>query len=298
MQLISFFRNQLFDFKLLPIYKSAKKVVSIGNIVCGGSGKTSFALLLAKSVNLPLAILERGYKAKVRRKEPFVVGSADEGDEAYLLATKNPLATVIISKKRKFGAQMAEKLPVHYIMLDDGMQYRYLHRDIEVVILHYKDIINAPWFQRESPKRLKEAHTIVINGVGTPSQFQSARQYVERFSKAPVIGVAYEAINRDELENKKVAAFCGIGKPNEFYSLLESMGCTIVLRQTLADHAHFERVDHFVERAKKIGAETVVCTEKDYVKIKNTNGITPLIVELKVKFGGEVFEQLCQEIAT
>ncbi len=298
-----FFRNVLFQIKILPIYYSKKKVVSIGNIVAGGTGKTSFVALLAKAVGKPVAILERGYRAKRRQNKPVICNSVDQGDEAYLLARTLDFAKVIVAKKRKDSAKMAESMKVDYILLDDGMQHRYLHRDIEIVILHSSDLFGKNAFLprgllRDSPKRLKAANYIVINGVRSELEFLAAAKRIREYSNAKMIGTSYEIQNVKELENKKVAAFCGIGKPDEFYNLLHSIGCRIVLSETLADHAHFDNIDDFILKAHQCGAESIVCTEKDYVKLKNGRAIIPLRVALKVEYGAEAFEQLCQEIGT
>ncbi len=296
-----FLRNKLFDCNLLPIYHSKRKVVSIGNIACGGTGKTPFTALFAESIGLPVAILERGYKAKLKRNVPFIVSSPDEGDEAYLLAQKLPFAKVIVGRKRVLSAKFAETLPVNYILLDDGMQHRYLHRDLEITILHYKDVISPPKFLpagllRESQKRLKYSHAVIINGVSAQAEFDIARNWVRRFSNAPIIGAAYEVIHPAQIQNKKVAAFCGIGKPVEFFSLLKSHGCDLLLTKAIPDHSHFLSLNSFVQEAKQKGAELILCTEKDYIKLKNSSEIIPIQVELKIRFGLEHFENLVNKI--
>ncbi len=296
-----FFRNMLFDRGVLPIYRSKKMVISVGNITLGGTGKTPFTELLVKSIGRPVAILERGYRAKKQKKEPFLITSADEGDEAYLLSQKLEFAKVIVGKKRSKSAKFAEELGVDYIVLDDGMQHRYLHRDMEIVLLHYKDLFGkgafAPYgFLRESPNRLKQASYIVINGVKNEVDFSFAARQIERYSSAKLIGGFYEVLNREEFKDKKVAAFCGIGKPEEFFSLLEQIGAEVNLKEILPDHERFEKVHHFKEKAYKNGIEMIVCTEKDYVKLSDKKGVVPLLVEFRVFFGSHHFKKLVEDI--
>jgi len=276
-------------------------VVSIGNIACGGTGKTPFTELFAQSIGKPVAILERGYKAKIKRKKPFIVSSADEGDEAFLLSKKIPFANVIVGRKRIVSAMFAEALPVDYILLDDGMQHRYLHRDLEIVVLHFKDIISPPKFLpsgllRESPKRLKHAHAIIINGVCKQSEFEIATNYTRKFSDSPIIGVYYEIINPSQIQNKKIAVFCGIGKPEGFFFLLKSHGCELLLTKALPDHSPFQALDSFIQEAKLKKVELVCCTEKDYVKLKNSSEIIPVQVQLKIQFGNKHYENLVHNI--
>jgi tetraacyldisaccharide 4'-kinase len=295
------FRNQLFDRGWLPIYCSKKFVVSIGNIACGGTGKTSFVELLARKVNLPVAILERGYKAKKRKKEPFFVSSPDEGDEAYMLAHKMQFAQVIIGKKRKESAKLAEILPVNYILMDDGMQHRYLHRDLEIVIVHARDLFGKGYFLpkgalRESPKRLAKADYIVINGAATEETFHNAKTQLQTYTDAPCIGISYKVPNSASWQGKKVAAFCGIGKPDEFYKLLKSIGCELVMTKSYPDHSYFNGIDAFIDVALEKGVEVIVCTEKDFVKMQNKKNVTFLPIETSVNFGEEHFLEMVRYI--
>jgi tetraacyldisaccharide 4'-kinase len=298
-----FLRNIFFDFGLLPIYRSKKIVISVGNITLGGTGKTPFTELLVKSIGRPVAILERGYRAKKQKKEPFLITSPDEGDEAYLLSQKVEFAKVIVGKKRKNSAKFAEKLGVDYIVLDDGMQHRYLHRDIEIVLLHCKDLFGrgefAPCgFLRDSPNRLKQANYVVVNGVKTEKDFSLAREQIEKYSPAKLMGGFYEVLNQEEFRGRKVAAFCGIGKPEEFFSLLKEIGAEIVLKQSLPDHECFEQLHDFKEKAYKNRVEVIVCTEKDYVKLADKRGIVPLLIEFRIFFGCNHFKKLVEEICS
>lgn len=298
----SFFRNALFDFGLIRVYRSKKMVVSIGNIALGGTGKTPFTELLVKTIGQPVAILERGYRAKKRKKEPFIVSSPGEGDEAYLLLKKIEFAQVIIGKKRTKSAKFAEKLGVSYIVLDDGMQHRYLHRDIEVVVLHNQDLFGrghfAPYgFLRESPKRLKNADYIIINGVKNEREFLLAETQVREYSDAKLIGGFYRVENGEEFRGKKVAAFCGIGKPEEFFRELGALGADVILRHVLRDHDTFKDFQSFKEKAFSLGIETIVCTEKDYVKLEDQRGVFALKIAFKVIFGTNHFRELVEEIS-
>ena len=106
---------------------------------------------------------------------------SDEGDEAFLLSQKLPFAKVIVGKKRVLSAQLAETLDVDYILLDDGMQHRYLHRDIEIVVLHKKG-----GFLRESLKSLARADYVVVNGVKTEEEVA----FLQKYTQAPIMGVS------------------------------------------------------------------------------------------------------------
>ncbi|MBM3192356.1 MAG: hypothetical protein FJZ63_06890, partial [Chlamydiae bacterium] len=77
--------------------------------------------------------------------------------------------------------------------------------------------------------------------------------------------------------------------------MLEEMGCHVVQKETLADHVPFHNVEQFIASAMARGAEKVVCTEKDSIKL--SHAVTPLKVELSVKFGEEHWGRLCKSLS-
>ena len=295
------FRNLLFDWGCVAIYRARKNVVSVGNIAVGGTGKTSFVYLLAKEVFAPVAILERGYRAKKVRRSPFLVTLPEEGDEAFLLAKKLPFAKVIVGKNRKKSARLAEKLSVGYILLDDGMQYRSLYRDIEIVLLHYEDLKKKGYFLprgwlREDPKRLEKADYVVIQGDAEETLGLQMQSKI----KAPMMGVSYKMLNGEVLRDQTVGAFCGIGRPGQFYTFLNSLGCHIVEKKELPDHAALDEAESFFSSCLEKGAKRIVCTEKDFVKLqqplKEKYPLVPLLVELSVVWGKAHFDELVERV--
>ena len=259
-------RNALFDHGFLPIYRSRKPVISVGNIAFGGTGKTSLVELIAREVDRPVAILERGYKARTRHRGPVLVTSPDEGDEAFLLQKKLPFAKVIVGRNRVESAKLAETLNVDYILMDDGMQHRYLHRDLELVVVHEEQ---GPL--RESATSLARADYLFYHGNHVPEG---------------MIGLSYTILNPEEIGGE-VAAYCGIGKPALFFAMLEQHA-TIRYRKTLPDHGYIK--DLSFARGLK-----VVCTEKDAVK---QEGVVPMRVAFKITAGQETFNVLCNRIRT
>ena len=136
-------RNLLYDRSLLKITKVKPVVVSIGNIIAGGTGKTPFVHLLTSAFpKRKVAILSRGY--------------GHIPDEAMLLAKKLPKIRVCVGKNR---AELARQIDdVDLILLDDGFQHRKLFRDIDVVLTRETLPRFLPWgFLRDHPKRLEAA---------------------------------------------------------------------------------------------------------------------------------------------
>lgn len=200
---IVYFRNLLYDFKILKITKVPCTVVSVGNIVAGGTGKTPFVAMLASTFpNRKVAILSRGY--------------GQIPDEAMLLSKR---FTVFVGKNR---AKLAEKIAKDFdlILLDDGFQHRKLHRDIDIVLTreekHY-----LPWgFLRDSPKRLRRAIL-----------FDEKELHLNVSRILDLNG------NEVSLEGKELFLFCGIARPDKFRNTVENLGVKIAGQKIFADHA-------------------------------------------------------------
>lgn len=294
-----FWRNCFFDIGIFSKKRVSKPVVSVGNIVCGGSGKTPFVKMLAMDIGQPVAILHRGYRTV--KKKRGIISCPEEGDEAYMLAKALPLATVIVGKNRRKSALLGEMYGVKYHLLDDGMQYRYLERDVEITIVHKDDIMKETHFLpsgllRETPWRLKKATYVIVNGVENESEFNDLRIAIKKYTNAPVMGTSYEVINKSLIGGKVIGAFCGIAKPKQFYASLHQIGCRIVHNVTLGDHRSLKSPEEFVAESLSKGAEMVVCTEKDYVKLRQPKNIVPLKIEMRVVFGADHYDELTRSI--
>ena len=100
-------------------------VISIGNIIVGGSGKTPIAIKLASSYKNPCVIL-RGYGRAskglyvISNKGQILEDITVSGDEAMLLAKSLPNATVIVSEDRSEAIVKAKELGCKIVFLDDG----------------------------------------------------------------------------------------------------------------------------------------------------------------------------------
>lgn len=321
-------RGVRYKFIRVNIYNFKARIISIGNIVAGGTGKTPLTELIAKEIlkrKKSLAILSRGYKAKME-KDTFgpqlicegkgPMRSAKEcGDEPYLISKNVPKILFYVGKNRVEAARMAIKKGAKILLLDDGMQYRKLHRGFEIVIMDAKDPFGKGYFLprgflRDHPKSLARADLIVINHISDSTEMERVSALVKKWSKAPITGVApsyLKTLSIDDkesfsLKGKKVAAFCGIAKPAYFYQLLENEGAEVIQSLSLGDHEKIDEklLEEFSKEAYSKEADLIVCTEKDAVKITEYPQMkTPLAyikMELKVKFGERQFEEALAEM--
>jgi len=229
------------------------------------------------------------------------------GDEPYLLARKLPDVSVIVGANRAKSGSFAIENGEEVVILDDGMQHRALHRDYEIIVMHADDLFGYGYFLprgflRDSPKRLSEADLIVINGIVDKAHFEKIAAQIRPFSKSPLTAMQLRIENSVEMASKKVAAFCSVAAPERFFQTLKTMGCEILIDREKPDHIAFEKeeLECLANQAVSLGAQCLVCTEKDFVKlpsdIKLQLPIFPVKVEAIPIFGREHLEKLIKEV--
>lgn len=308
-------RNKAYDKGWLTSFKMTTPVVSIGNIVAGGTGKTPLVHFLATELQKigKVAVLSRGFRSRIEKSNQVLnlsqnrVPAAICGDEPFWLAEKMPEVQVWVGRQRMVSAKQACKEGAQFLVLDDGMQHRVLHRDFEIVTCDAQDLLGKNHYLprgllRDSPKRLQKADLLVVSGIENEEQMQSAKEALSNYSAAPVVGVQLVAENSAALKGKKVALFCGIAKPERFFSTVKNLGAEVVETWVLPDHgAPLEKeLSTFVSRMKEKGAEIVICTEKDWVKMPSlltyALPIVPLKMQLQIKDGENHWNQLIEKI--
>ncbi len=309
-QLIVSLRNWAFDHGWLRRYTPpVPMVISIGNIVAGGTGKTPVTALLAKEFysTTPLAILSRGYRSKAENLVTPVVLSKGQGpmhpssfcgDESYMLSQNFPKAFVFVGKDRHKSSDMAAKAGVKLILLDDGMQHRRLARDFEVVVMDALDPFGQGYYLprgllREGKKSLARADIIVLNHVKNHEQYALIRRQIADYTTAPVVGTSTEIVKIADLEDrplpplkgKLVGVFSGIAHPDYFAATVQEQGATLVDSYFIADHTEYPLADlyAFAERCKQKGAEWLICTEKDRVKLADALELPLPVAWVKVQ---------------
>ena len=301
---ISFVKNRLYDLRLLPVHRAPVFVISVGNLVAGGSGKTPLVHLLAQSLSSagPIAIISRGYLAKE--------SGLKLGDELTMLSRRLPDAICMVNPDRAAAAFDAAARGARVIILDDAFQHRRLHRDLNLVVVDAANPFGYNAFLprgllRDSPSRLRQADAIFINGDPTDRLLSDLRKW----SDAPLITVqlCLERIlnlhggEQKSLAGSKIGAFCAIGQPQRFFQTLEKANAQIVERCIFPDHEKIEdsQIQSFARRCRHMGATALVCTEKDAVKIPFDCPLLPvyyLEMQLKVVFGEENWQNLIKKI--
>lgn len=294
-QNILFFRHFLYDIGFLSSYTAKCPVVSVGNIVAGGTGKTPFVRKLTEELSEgcgSVAILSRGYRSQA--EHGFVLASSGKGplvsvaicgDEPYWLASKVN-ASIWVGKNRAWNARQASLTGAKILILEDGFQHRKMKRDLDIVLLDATNLFGYGYFLprgylRDSPKRLKEADFVVVTRLQEGFSEEEILEAIRPFTKAPIIGFAASYLLSPSVKGKKVGAFCGIGKPDLFYQALSLEGVELVKTLSLSDHEapSLKLLSSFALECKNLGADYLVCTEKDEVKLSE---ISPLALPVEV----------------
>jgi len=286
-------RNFLYCKGWLKTHRVNAAVVSIGNITTGGTGKTPLVIWLynkitqnskLKTQNCKCAILTRGYKATQNSK----FKTQNYSDEPAILTKSCPEAKVIVNPNRVTGATEAvNKWGAKILIMDDGFQHRRLGRDLDIVTIDamcpfgYGKVLPAGLL-REPVTALKRADAVVVTRCDQTTaaelaqleeklQLINADMPIARSIHAPVCAksLGHKKISIDELKDKKIFAFCGIGNPNAFSGTIRKLGLNLAGSRVYNDHHRYTDNDiaDIYEEAGYLGADLILTTQKDWSKI-------------------------------
>jgi len=324
-------RNLAFDVGFLKVKKPACKVISVGNITVGGTGKTPMAVMLADMLRkrgFRPAVLSRGYGGSRKRKftivsdgENILRNPKEAGDEPALIARALANVPVITGKRRYFtGSYAVRCFGADVLVLDDGFQHRAVDRDVDIVLLdREKPFGNGHMLPRgglREPRRsLKRADILVLTGterVGDESSVPVCSHYLAqhpvfqacRCPQHLVKGIAKDVYPLEYLKGKKVCAFSGIARPEQFRKTLEPLCKEITSFIDFPDHHMYERVDveKICRTLRATSADLIITTEKDGVKLTDypefLNTIYQLRIQMEIAGGPDEFEAIIMETLT
>ncbi len=312
-------RNKGFDTGTIPIYRSSKPVISVGNLTFGGSGKTPLTIAIAKELiqkGFKPGIIGKGYKRKhkdiniIHDGKNLLTDWHHAGDEMFLIAEKLNIPVVVHNKKFE-AAKIIEQLDTDVTILDDGFQHRYLHRDLDFVIID-SNTINYPWFPprgnlREPIDSLDRADLVFANeDLKIHDAFSKFEKYKPILFKQHIDNV-YEIFSHQTtiVDDRPVLAFCGVANPIRFYGNILKTGAIITQFIEFKDHHNYSKRDlsKLLRLAKKLQISTLITTEKDAVKLgefkdlfkmKNID-ILALPIRYEITYGKNVFSLNIQE---
>ncbi|CUT03552.1 tetraacyldisaccharide 4'-kinase [Candidatus Chrysopegis kryptomonas] len=317
-------RNFLYDHRVFKIKRLPKPVISVGNIIAGGTGKTPFVEWLAKYISSSgkkVGILSRGYGRKTKgfflaTDGKRILATPEEcGDEPFQMALKSVeknfgWIVAVCEDRFEAGIKVLENYDVDVFILDDGFQRRDLHRDIDIVLFSGDEInefLIPAGLKREPLFSIKRADVVCFRNFDDKESF---KKYFPREDwiicnfgyKLLEIRKFFDYILLEKpFEGKKILAFSGIGKHTSFIKLLKDNNFEIVKNFEFPDHYNYSGKDiaRIMEEFNSSGAEFVITTEKDYARLygmKELRNFPFFYAEIEVEFyEGE--DELKQKIA-
>jgi tetraacyldisaccharide 4'-kinase len=330
----------MYRFGVLEQHKLPCYVISLGNITVGGTGKTPTAQRLAtliRDMGYRVVILNRGYRAAwqedvglVSDGQKIYMTAAEAGDEAYLLAKSLPGVPVVIGKERAVSGEYAVKqLNAQVIILDDAYQHWQLARDLDIVLIDSLNRFGNNFLLprgtlREPLTNLNRAHAFLLTKVDqtTDNARDSIRDTLIQYNDKALIvesihrprwfieieswykGVRDCGIALENVRGQSVVAISAIGNPSSFEQTIADIEVNVIDSLRFPDHHHYtmSEMQWAMERAVKKGANALVTTEKDAVKIpaEFIHSHRPLpvyVLGIEVRFldGYEEFMHLIEE---
>jgi tetraacyldisaccharide 4'-kinase len=283
-------RRVLSSAGLLPAARLPRPVISVGNLVMGGAGKTPHVIHLARWLagqGRRVGVLSRGYGRKTRGVRWVsdgggpIVTAAEGGDEPVLIARSLPGIPVVVGESRAAaGREVLSRRHVDVFLLDDGFQHLSLRRDVDLLLVECGRGLGNRWTAplgplREPPSHARYADALVITKCPDAESGARAARAVPfppdrpmAFSRLSPGGI----VGRDGLPwegaaaGEAVFAFSGIARNAPFRETLEAAGFRVKGFLPFPDHHAYGRGD--LERiSRAAGGLPAITTEKDLVRL-------------------------------
>ena len=277
-------RNRSFD-RGRGVTRLDIPVISVGNLSVGGTGKTPMVVSIVEMIGElggRACIAMRGYKA--------TDGVSDEAEEF-----RSRLDVPVVAQSDRIAGigELRAREQVDVVVLDDGFQHRRLARDLDIVLIDatrspLDDRLLPAGYLREPMASLRRAHVVVItHAESAPVDAIEARVREvapevliceARHTWAGVLeGDQSHVLSR--LNGERAVVVCAIGNPEPFIRQAERACEQIVERIVLPDHDPYEakQVARIVQAAERMGATSILTTEKDWMKLRRETWRVPVL---------------------
>jgi len=289
-----------------------RPVISVGNLSVGGSGKTPIVAALARmllGMGQRPAILSRGY-ARRRANDGVVVVSdgnrvlepvESSGDEPQMLARALPGVPVLVCADRYLAGLLAAKqFDTTVMLLDDGFQHLALGRNVDVLVMPASDLDDAVLPSGRLREPLDSASS--ADCVLVPGSDDDVSRVAATFDRMPVFRVtshfgSLRGVDASTPAATRVVAVAGIARPERFFSALREQGVEVVREIRFPDHHWYSQgdLDRIRSTAQETGADLVVTTEKDAVRVNGAGWVVlPMtaVIEPAERFSSWLRERL------
>lgn len=310
------YKKGIFKQKKLPCF-----VISIGNIVAGGAGKTPMAIYVAnllKEMGTKPIVISRGYRGKyedhpviVSDGEQIFLEAQDSGDEPYMMAKRRSFPVIVGKDRFAAGIKAIKAFKPDVIILDDGFQHLKLKRDLDLLLLDYSNPLGNKRFLpagrlRETPQASAQRADALIF-TRTPDEndnIKSIEKVLNLYPGCPwfktfhkpyvcqyIVGgssLGDDTINLDLLNGKKAVLFSGLANNESFYHSAMKFNVNILHHLEFKDHHYYKRSDilSINKMVKKTGADLILTTEKDWTKLEKDIEwrVSLIVIGIQIEF--------------
>lgn len=310
-------RYTVYRWGILPTRRLPLKLVCVGNLTTGGTGKTPMVEYVAralKGAGVRVAVLSRGYRGKqekglgvVSDGKAVLLSQRESGDEPYLLARRLEGIPVLVGSNRYESGKVAyERFGTQVAILDDGYQHIQLNRDMNILLVDGREGFGNGRLLplgslREPLDGLMRADHFLITKTERQDRVEAIEETLRRWnSKAGIFQGRYvpESLfdpktgqhrGLDGLRGRKILAFAGLANPDYFFELLESLGAALVGEVIFPDHHRYTERDLEIIQKTMSQAEWMVTTEKDMVRLEDLNleGLPIRVLTIRMRISDE-----------
>lgn len=295
---VVFVRLKLYKWGILRTHNLPVKVISVGNLTTGGTGKTPACIMLIRKFQLQglkVAYLSRGYMRKTTGFVNVAPNSLAEevGDEALLVKNRFPEIPVAVCEDRyQGGLRLVAENKLDAIILDDAFQHVQLHRDLDFLVV---DATTPPWKDkllpigrlREPYRNYKRSDLMFVTKINpdTERQFRTRIAIPKVYLKTKVTKLQHCFIPTKQMDNfatERISCivFSGLGNNQAFHNYLNSLNINVLKFYPFPDHHIFsaKQLKAIKEKFTRFSKQTffkvppiLITTEKDYFRIKEKN---------------------------
>lgn len=308
-----FYANAIF-----PKFNLTCPVISVGNLTVGGTGKTPMVMGLARWLQqqgFKVAVVSRGYKGQAENRiavvsdgDSILCEVGESGDEPFLMANRLKGVPIVVGKDRvEAGRTAIDRFRPDVIILDDAFQHQRLERDLNILLLDAQAPFGNGFLLprgvlREPVQSIQRADAIIFTRcrempptyysdiarkTDLQAIFSAYHRPVIRCVLPPLHSIDADALMHmpdgiiDHLSGRRLFAFSGLARNDSFWKSIDELGGQMCGKMAFDDHYayHASDIDTIVHMAQKAGSDSIVTTEKDFVRLpKETTLPMDLIV--------------------
>ena len=289
-------RNWFFDNNVFQVRKTGAKIISIGNITVGGSGKTPAVMMvvqLLKNDARKVGVLSRGYGRNSLGYQFVCNGekintTVDEcGDEMYFMSEELKVPTAVAEHRVDGARKLIRDSNIDTIVLDDAFQHRWIHRDIDIIIFddtflnkvgQLEQMMLPIGSMREPFESLKRADIIIINRkfsdkteipIKLNNYIINKKVFTGYYQIKGIYDVkTHHFFENSEFQGQKSLVVCGIARPDSFLNVLSKNEIDITNKMIFPDHKNYslKEIQQIRKKFYDTNSYSVLTTQKDSVK--------------------------------